>query len=263
MPLIIPDDLSTRWILEADGVFLIDRAGAVRQDCRPLRVLVVDLDAGNSDAVDGLLGLLSLSPLQIEILIGSSGIALDGIVAWGSRIPDLPTGVPALLIGEVARTVLERDHRLPVEQLTHPIVEIVQHRVVGEGGGLVAAHDPLVDLPVARDWRIGIDALSRNPGLEVLSHAPRSGVHLVHEPAARRVHLLTQVGWSPLGFARHARHLAVGDLRDDDSLPPWTWRSHAHLVAASWLNLLVYQPASFPHAPAIPAPSGASLSGKR
>ena len=31
MPLIIPDDLSTRWTLEADGVFLLDQARAVRQ----------------------------------------------------------------------------------------------------------------------------------------------------------------------------------------------------------------------------------------
>lgn len=245
----------------AGGASVLAAADALRQEIRPLRILVSDGD-DDGELLAAWLALLSNTPLQIEILIGSAGTALDGIVAWGSRVPELPAGVPALLVGEVARSVLERDHRLPVEQLTHPIIEIVQHRVVGEGGGLVAAHDPLVDLPVARDWRIGIDAVSRHPGLEVLSHAPRSGVHLVHEPAARRIHLLTQIGWSPLGFARHARRLAVGDLRDDDSLPPWTWRSHAHLITAAWLNLLVYQPASFLPA-SLAAPSGASLSGKR
>ena len=45
--------------------------------------------------------------------------------------------------------------------------------------------------------------------------------------------------------------LVAMHAQSDDALPAWTWRSHVHLLVAAWLDLAVYQPASFSENPEI------------
>ncbi len=219
---------------------------AARQEIRPLRVLVLDGER-DGELLASWLALLSNTPLQIEILLDPTRGPFDGVVAWGTPAA-LPHGIPALLVGETARHALAADHGLIAEPLTRPLAEILPHRIIGHGHPLVAGHEPVSDLPIARDWRIGADAVTRVAGaaLVPLASSPRAGVHLIHEPATARLYVLTQIGWSPLAYARHLRRVQAADPLSADDLPPWTWRAHAHLVVGAWLDLLVYLPASIP-----------------
>ena len=241
MPLILPH------LPSAGGIRLISQEHAGQQEIRPLRIQVAD-PGTDGELLASWLALLSNTPLQIEIILGASAVAgnaIDGILAWDAALPPLPAGVPALLIGEAARAWLTEVHRIPVEHLTHPLAEVLPQRLVGDHHPLITAQEPVVDVPIARTWRFGIEAISRVAGLDVLGHSPRSGVHLVHEVETGRLAVLTQLAWSPLGFARESRRLVAIDDLAQDTLPEWTWRSHVHLLVASWLDLAVYQPASF------------------
>ena len=218
-----------------------------------MRIQIADQGA-DGELLASWLAVLSNTPLQLEIILGSAAGTLppiDALIAWGETLPNLPAGIPALLAGEAARIWLAQVHGIAVEHLTQPLAEVLPQRLVGDHEPLLAAQEPVVDAPVARSWRFGIDAVSRHPGLEVLGHSPRSGVYLVYEEATRRLAVLTQIGWSPLAFARQARRLVAIDAQSDDALPAWTWRSHVHLLVAAWLDLAVYQPASFSENPEI------------
>ena len=265
MPLIIPDDLSTRWILEADGVFLIDRAGAVRQDCRPLRVLVVDLDAGNSDAVDGLLGLLSLTPLQIEPVVTTLGgipsrSSLQTSVPWSDRwddrfdavvLSDRPGdgGAPqqsplwdefrdlldwaddharALLpVGWSAFATLAHRHAVEVAGRSQAVDRRVPHRVLRRQSYLLRGIDD--SFPVHVRWHRPLPRrfVLDVPGLEVVAASDEGDPYLLRTHDRRIVYALHH----PLdGFG-----IPTG---------PRGGGSHAALLLTNWINYYLYQPVS-------------------
>ena len=226
---------------------LLDHERAAQQEIRPLRIQIADQEA-DGELLASWLAILSNTPLQLEIFLGvtaGSAAPIDAVIAWNETLPVLSGGVPALLAGEAARSWLADTHGIAAEHLTQPVAEVLPQRLVGDHEALLVAQEPVVDVPVARSWRFGIDAVSRHPGLVVLGFSPRSGVYLVYEAATRRLAVLSQIGWSPLAFARQARRLTAIDAQADEALPAWTWRSHVHLLVAAWLDLAVYQPASF------------------
>lgn len=274
MPLI---DHSQHHEFRTAGISVLSSAVAQRQEIAPVRLLLLDFDSlssggttdttrelpsGNSQSLTGLLALLSNTPLQVEIEIdlpAPGTINFDGVIASASdpaQVPAafsalLPSSSASLLMGEAARSDLHVRHGIMAEQLTRPLTEIIQHRITDDGSPLTAGQEPLVDVPVARTWRISISAISEHPTLQVLAHAPKAGVHVVYEPAIRRLFVLNHLALTPLGFARQQRRLTPQPVRDgrdpqhdDTILPPYTWRSHAHLLIAAWLNSDVYLPIS-------------------
>ena len=274
MPLI---DHSHHHDFRTAGISVLSSVVALRQEIAPVRVLLLDFDSlnsgggtdsihespnGTSQSLTGLLALLSNTPLQVEISIELPGLGdgdFDGVIATASDPAQVPAALSSLLprssaslvMGEAARIDLQVRHGIAAEQLTRPLTEIVQHRITGDGSPLTAGQEPLVDVPVARTWRIGMNAISEIPTLQVLAHAPKAGVHVVYEPAIRRLFVLNHLALTPLGFARQQRRLTPQTVRDErhpqhdeDSLPPYTWRSHAHLLMGAWLNVAVYQPLS-------------------
>jgi len=264
MPLVIDHPLHHDF--RTTGISVLPSAIAQRQEIAPVRLLLLDFDSAGSDreasggtsqSLTGLLALLSNTPLQVELAVdlpADGDATFDGVIAAGSDAAHLTTTFPnssaSLFIGEVARRDLQARHGITAEQLTRPLTEIVQHRITGDGSPLTAGQEPVVDVPVARDWRIGMNAISAVPTLQILAHAPKAGVHLVYEPAIRRLFVLNHLALTPLGFARQRRRLSpirAGDeqrTEQDDDLPLYTWRAHAHLLVSSWLNVAVYQPTS-------------------
>ena len=241
MPLILPPNESAN-----PGVLLLDPASAARQEIRPVRLRLVDGDRTGGEALHGLLALLSSSPLQVEVGWSSDPGPWDAHIVWSTVGGDHPpdTTQPQLLIGTAARQDLDRRHGVVAEHLPRPLVGVLAHDVHATGSPLIAGQEDRVLLPVARDWRISATAIARVPGLEVLIDAAEAGVHLVHEPAARRLYVVNQVAISPLGLARRIARLLPADDPAGDTIPALTWRTHAHLLLNAWLNTEVYQPAS-------------------
>lgn len=231
------------------SVSILDPHTAARQEIRPVRLLLIDGDRTGGEALNGLLALLSDSPLQVEVGWESDGGPWDGLVAWSASasLPELPevADVPAqLFIGGSAREALQRHHRVVAEHLTRPLAGVIPHHVHATGSPLIASQEDSVEIPVARDWRISAPSIAAVSGLEILVADARAGVHLVHEPAARRLYVVNQLAITPLGLARRIRRLLPADDPQQDQVPALTWRTHAHLLVAAWLNAEVYQPAS-------------------
>ena len=74
MPIKIPQDLPASDILEREGVLLIKEHDAIRQDIRPLRILLLNLMPKKIETETQIARVLAGSPLQIEItLLAPSG----------------------------------------------------------------------------------------------------------------------------------------------------------------------------------------------
>ena len=74
MPIKIPQDLPASDILEKEGVLLIKEHDAIRQDIRPLRILLLNLMPKKIETETQIARVLAGSPLQIEItLLAPSG----------------------------------------------------------------------------------------------------------------------------------------------------------------------------------------------
>ena len=74
MPIKIPQDLPASDILEKEGVLLIKEHDAIRQDIRPLRILLLNLMPKKIETETQIARVLAGSPLQIEMtLLAPSG----------------------------------------------------------------------------------------------------------------------------------------------------------------------------------------------
>ncbi len=67
MPLIIPQELPAYRALENENVFVMHRARAMRQDIRPLRILLVNLMPTKIATETQIARVLANSPLQVEL----------------------------------------------------------------------------------------------------------------------------------------------------------------------------------------------------
>ncbi|MDG5800494.1 homoserine O-succinyltransferase [Marinilabiliaceae bacterium ANBcel2] len=67
MPVNIPDTLPAKALLEAENVFVMSESRAVKQDIRPLKILLLNLMPLKIVTESHLLRVLSNSPLQVEV----------------------------------------------------------------------------------------------------------------------------------------------------------------------------------------------------
>lgn len=66
MPIKIQNDLPAKAILESENIFIMDEDRAMRQDIRPLKILILNLMPIKEDTETQLLRALSNTPLQVD-----------------------------------------------------------------------------------------------------------------------------------------------------------------------------------------------------
>ncbi len=266
MPVIIPDDLAVRWVLEADGVFLIDQGGAARQDCRPLEILVVAVDDGPGHAADGILGLLSATPIQVVPTLATLGARRrggPGILAsapwndhWRARfdavvVCDRPSdgGAPSssadwdelrdlldwsdaharalLAIGWSAFAAIAHRYQLLSDGPATRVDHAVEHQVLRRQSYLMRSVDDA--FPVWVRWRRPLPSLYllETPGLDVVAGAGEADPYVLRTHDRRTVFCL---------------HDPIPDPRAPPEAP--AGRSHAAQMVANWINYYLYQPVS-------------------
>ena len=69
MPIKIPEGLPAQKILEEEGVRIIKKKRAIRQDIRPLRIAIVNLMPEKVKTETQLARVLGSSPLQVEMTL--------------------------------------------------------------------------------------------------------------------------------------------------------------------------------------------------
>jgi homoserine O-succinyltransferase len=67
MPINIPDDLPAREVLESEGIEVMRQRDAIRQDIRPMRILLLNLMPKKIETEIQLARVLSHTPLQVEL----------------------------------------------------------------------------------------------------------------------------------------------------------------------------------------------------
>ncbi|HIU26263.1 MAG TPA: homoserine O-succinyltransferase [Candidatus Copromorpha excrementigallinarum] len=73
MPLIIPNELPAAEALQSENIFTMDRARAVSQDIRPLKIVIVNLMPTKIATETQLARVLANSPLQVEMTLVTMG----------------------------------------------------------------------------------------------------------------------------------------------------------------------------------------------
>jgi homoserine O-succinyltransferase len=114
MPIKIPDKLPARTELENEGVEIIAHESALRQDVRPLRILLLNLMPKKKEAEIQFARLLSNTPLQIELTLMTTAsyqpqhTSADYLLQFYRRLPEvrdeffdalIVTGAPVETIG--------------------------------------------------------------------------------------------------------------------------------------------------------------------
>ena len=67
MPIKIPSDLPAFALLESENVFVMPEERAIKQDIRPLKIILLNLMPTKIDTENQLLRLLGNSPLQVDV----------------------------------------------------------------------------------------------------------------------------------------------------------------------------------------------------
>ncbi len=140
---------------------------------------------------------------------------------------------------------------------------VFPHRVLEPHSEILRGFDEVFPAPHSRHTEIRLDEVHRTRGLTVLAESDEAGVYLVASDDGRQVFVTGHPEYDrdtlKLEYDRDvARGLPIAVPRnyypdDDPRRPPrMTWRSHAFLLYANWLNYCVYQRTPF-DVQAIPA----------
>lgn len=270
MPIVVPDDLPTRWMLDSEGIFAIDRSAALRQDIRPLRIAVLVGDPDADPVALALSRLIGNSPLQIELSLvrfadpalaslrrpwlqpwtALSGQTFDAFVAGHletGAVPVEQAGVwdefrdvvdwaeeragAHLFLGWSAEAALQYRYGLAGRVVDEVVTGVLRHRVLRRHSYLLRGFDDDFAVPVYRQRELAADDLLDTSGLEVLAESVDGHPYLLRSFDRGKVFALHH----PIGHP-------VAEEAGGRTAPPW--RTHAALLLSNWINYYVYQPAS-------------------
>ena len=133
---------------------------------------------------------------------------------------------------------------------------IFKHKVLNPLHPLNRGFDDRFYAPHSRYTSIHREDIDKNPNLITLSVSNMAGVYLVASKSGRQVFVTGHAEYDRDTLANeyfrdvkkgiHPK-IPVNYFPDDDveTTPYFTWKSHAHLLFANWLNYYVYQQTPF------------------
>jgi len=129
---------------------------------------------------------------------------------------------------------------------------VYPHKVDHVGSILFRGSDDVFMVPHSRNTTILQEDIAKVPGLKILATSAEAGVYAVSSDNGKQIFITGHSEYD--GDTLHkeyTRDIAAGInpevpqnyYPDDDpaKTPRVTWRSHAHLIYANWLNYFVYQ----------------------
>jgi homoserine O-succinyltransferase len=151
-----------------------------------------------------------------------------------------------------AQAALYHHYGVPKYPVPAKIFGLYPHRVLDPHEPLMRGFDEVFLAPHSRHTEVRRVDVARVPGVKLLAVSEEAGVYMAASEDGRRVFVTGHPEYDRLTLkAEYDRDVAKG-MRiavprnyypdDDPSRDPLvTWRSHAHLLYANWLNYYVYQ----------------------
>ncbi len=117
---------------------------------------------------------------------------------------------------------------------------------------LLRGFDDIYYVPHSRHTEVRREDIIKNSLLRILSESDESGVYIVTALKGRQVFVMGHPEYDQFALQReYCRDIKKGlDIAlpknyfphdDPETTPPVSWRSHANLLFANWLNYYVYQ----------------------
>ncbi len=145
---------------------------------------------------------------------------------------------------------------VPKVSLEQKLAGVFQHEILEPNEPIVRGFDTWFPAPHSRFTETQREDVLAVPGLRLIAESPEAGVFLVSTEDRRRIFVTGHPEYDRDTLKREfERDNANGNpgyvmqnyfpQNDPHNLPEITWRSHAHLLYANWLNYSVYQQTPF------------------
>lgn len=143
-------------------------------------------------------------------------------------------------------------YNIPKYELSKKMFGVFAHTLNKNKIKLFRGYDDIFYVPHSRYTAVSRDAIKKQPKLEILSESNESGIYIVADRKGRQIFVMGHPEYDAHGLKReYERDIAKGlDIDvpknyfpgdDVDGEPIVSWRSHANLLFANWLNYYVYQ----------------------
>jgi len=155
-----------------------------------------------------------------------------------------------------AQAGLYRHFGIGKRPLSAKMFGIFRHKVLDPRAPILRGFDEIFLAPHSRHTEVAVEDFERTPGLRLLAVSDEAGAYIAASEDGRMVFVTGHPEYDRLTLkAEYERDLAKGlpisvprgyfPGDDPAAEPPMTWRSHAHLLYANWLNYHVYQATPF------------------
>jgi len=141
---------------------------------------------------------------------------------------------------------------IPKRQLDKKLFGVFPHRAERKHYILLRGFDDVFMVPHSRHTTIDRAEVEKHPELKILASSEEAGIYALSTENGKQVFITGHSEYDPGTLEKEYLRDKNAGLpievpknyypNDDDTQPPMvTWRSHAHLLYANWLNYLVYQ----------------------
>ncbi len=129
---------------------------------------------------------------------------------------------------------------------------VYPHKVDHVGSILFRGSDDVFMVPQSRNTTVRREDIEASPKLKILASSEEAGVYAVSSASGKQIFITGHSEYDADTLHReYTRDLAAGidpeipqnyyPNDDPTQTPRVSWRSHAHLIYANWLNYFVYQ----------------------
>ncbi len=151
-----------------------------------------------------------------------------------------------------AQAGLYHRYGIPKYPLPDKVFGIYPHRVMSKNEKLLRGFDDVFLAPHSRHTEIRREDIEKKSDLKILAESSEAGIYIVTSKDGRQVYITGHSEYDPLTMKReYERDLNKGQNiraprnyfpQDDPAQEPIvSWRGHANLLYANWLNYHVYQ----------------------
>ncbi len=172
---------------------------------------------------------------------------LEQIMDWG-----LENVFALLYICWGAQAALYHQFGIPKYPLPAKQFGVFPHQVLEKNARLLRGFDDVFYAPHSRHTEIRRADIDKIPELKILAESDEAGVYIVGTHDGRQIFVTGHSEYDPLTLKReYDRDVAAGlpisvpvnyyPGNDPTRAPVVSWRGHAHLLFANWINYYVYQ----------------------